>query len=227
MESHLLSSARKSAYPEVKLHRSNFPIAAGCGIGRFIPKKCMRTHSQLISSGGEMYSNSGHVPELDLASRNPIALIDGFFGQTVLGMQKTSMEHSEPVSGRLPIPELNFDSSARVERFRYSVTSICCHGELSERAPMRLLGWNPGHQIRLDIKRRVIAAFPDADGAHKIGKSGRLRLPAAIRHQCGIEPGDKLFVAVSSKCDAVIVYPLVVIDLALADLHRAARSCVE
>lgn len=125
---------------------------------------------------------------------------------------------------RLPVPGLRIDAAAENERFHYSVSTICCHGRLTDRAPIKSLGWIPGQRISLTVNARTVVAVCDPGGSAQIGLKGHLRLSAAVRHQCGIEPGDRLLVATSPNHQVALVYTFAVINLALAALHNEVRS---
>ncbi len=119
----------------------------------------------------------------------------------------------------LPIPALRV-LTRTTENYLYSVTTICCHGQLSDRAPAKHLQWRPGRRIRLAVSGHAIVAVDDANGNAHIGREGHIRLPAPIRHQCCITPGDRLLIAVSLERQAILVYPFSVVDDNLATLHQ-------
>lgn len=132
-------------------------------------------------------------------------------------------EPSARSAGRLPMPQLVINS-VTADRFEYSLTTTCCHGQLGDRTPVRLLNWHPDQPVALVVKDSAVVGFDDPRGAYRIGPRGHLRLPAAIRHQCGIAPGQKLLVAVSTERRIVIAYPTAALDQALSPLHASARS---
>lgn len=123
------------------------------------------------------------------------------------------------------MPQLMINSVTE-DRFAYSLTTTCCHGQLGDRMPVRLLNWHPDQPIALVVKDSAVVGFDDPRGAHHIGPRGHLRLPATIRHQCGIITGQQLLVAVSVEHRIVITYPIAAIDRVLSPLHELAWSAV-
>ncbi len=124
-----------------------------------------------------------------------------------------------PEVNPLPVPAMRL-LAPTTEKYLYSVTTICCHGQLSDRAPTKLLQWQPSRRIHLAVNANAVVAVDDPNGDSHIGREGHLRLPAAIRHQCGITPGDRLLIAVSLERRAMFVYPFSVVDDNLASLHQ-------
>lgn len=125
---------------------------------------------------------------------------------------------------RLPVPDLRIDPVVEAEGFRYTVSTICCHGQLKDRAPVKLLGWLPGQRISLTVSGQSVAVAADSEGFAQIGPAGHLRLPAPVRHQCRIEAGDQLLVAVSLDNHFALVYTFAIIDIALSALHNEVRN---
>ncbi|KZM75466.1 hypothetical protein AWN90_18980 [Nocardia terpenica] len=123
------------------------------------------------------------------------------------------------------MPELMIGTGA-MNRFEYSVAVICCHGQVGDRAAVKRLGWLPEQPISLTVAGRTAVAFEHSDGGFRVDHDGHLRLPAVIRHRCGIEPGDRLLIAASVPGRLLLIYPLVVIDQALSTLHEQATSTV-
>jgi len=126
----------------------------------------------------------------------------------------------------LPLPQLTIDQP-KVSGFEYILTTICCHGQLSDRTPVRLLDWKPDQPVALVVKGRAAVGLANSRSTCRIGPRGHLRLPATVRHQCGVAAGQKLLVAVSVEHRIVIVYPVAAIDRALTSLHELARSAVQ
>lgn len=139
---------------------------------------------------------------------------------------KARTETSPEYVGNLPMPALMINST-NAEQFEYRLTTTCCHGQLCDRTPVKLLDWRADQPIALAVKDGAVVGFDDSHGDFRIGPRGHLRLPAAIRHQCGIIPGQKLLVAMSAEHRIVIIYPIVAIDRALASLHELAWSAVQ
>ncbi|MFV2104878.1 hypothetical protein, partial [Micromonospora sp. LOL_024] len=112
-----------------------------------------------------------------------------------------------------PLPERR--ASTRV----YGVAALEGSGRLRDRAVVRALGWGPG--TRLDIRENggVIVVRADAQGVFRLTGQGYLRLPASVRHWCGLTPGDRLLLAADPALGVLVVYSVAALD------EFVAQSC--
>ncbi len=120
---------------------------------------------------------------------------------------------------RLPVPELRIDDNTGSGSYFYTITTICCHGQVGDRAPVKLLNWASSDRVSLTVDNQVIVAVVDPIGDSQIGPRGHLRIPATVRHRCGIKPGERVLVAASAEHRAVLVYPLALVHHALSMHH--------
>lgn len=68
-------------------------------------------------------------------------------------------------------PDTFLVGTARVDR----------SGRVHERALLRALGWEPGHELELDTTNGMIAIASVPGGRHRVDDRGALALPAAAR----------------------------------------------
>ena len=57
-------------------------------------------------------------------------------------------------------------------------------------------------------------------GPLAVSRQGRVHLPAAVRHACGIRPGDRLLLAAEPTDGVLVVHPLAALD-AMVSRFRA------
>ena len=62
----------------------------------------------------------------------------------------------------------------------------------------------------------------DAGGAFAVTRQGHVRLPATIRHWCGLAAGDRLLLAADPALGRLVVYPPAALDRVTAALDAAA-----
>ncbi|MCG5446179.1 hypothetical protein NIE79_004747 [Micromonospora sp. NIE79] len=74
-------------------------------------------------------------------------------------------------------------------------------------ALLRALGWTPGLTLHADVVTGAILITPAADGAHFVGTREELPLPAAVRHLCGIAPGEPVLLAALPRRNRIVVHP--------------------
>ena len=86
---------------------------------------------------------------------------------------------------------------------------------------MRALGWSAG--LRLDIRGTtgLLVIHSHADGEFQVTGQGHLRLPALLRHRCGLETGDRVLLAASPSQSQLLVYPPATLDALIAGYHHA------
>ncbi|MEV6871452.1 AbrB/MazE/SpoVT family DNA-binding domain-containing protein [Amycolatopsis sp. NPDC051128] len=125
---------------------------------------------------------------------------------------------SGQVAGRrtLPLPVVPVP---RASSTVYGLAAVDCRGRVADRAVFAALGWLPG--TRLDIREchSLLVVRPDGHGVFSVTNQGHLRLPAAVRHCCGLIPGDRVLLAADPRRDVLIVHPPAVLDDLLAARH--------
>jgi hypothetical protein len=109
-------------------------------------------------------------------------------------------------------------SSARV----YGLAAVDDRGRVADRVVMRALGWPAGQRLAIDETCGVLTAHTDPYGAYQITGQGNLRLPAPLRHRCGLAPGDRVLLAADPERSRLHVYPPAALDNALAHFTGAA-----
>jgi bifunctional DNA-binding transcriptional regulator/antitoxin component of YhaV-PrlF toxin-antitoxin module len=117
---------------------------------------------------------------------------------------------------RLPLPTLHPPHSTGLV---YGLAAVDDRGRIADRAVVAALGWAPG--TRLDIRERqgLLVIRRDAHGVFTVTKQGHPRLPAAVRHRCGLVVGDRVLLAADPHRDLLIVYPPAVLDAVLSRQH--------
>ena len=81
---------------------------------------------------------------------------------------------------------------------------------------MRALGWSAG--LRLDIHETggILTVLRDLEGVYQITTQGHLRLPAPLRHRCGLQTGDRVLLAADPDRSQLAVYPPAALDTLLS-----------
>jgi hypothetical protein len=92
----------------------------------------------------------------------------------------------------LPVARL---VSSRARSTVYGLATVDCNGRVAETAVINALGWVPG--TRLDIRESggLVLVTASRQGVFSMTGQGYLRLPATVRHWCGLVPGDRVMLA--------------------------------
>jgi bifunctional DNA-binding transcriptional regulator/antitoxin component of YhaV-PrlF toxin-antitoxin module len=119
----------------------------------------------------------------------------------------------------LPLPSL---VAGRTSTVVYGLAAIDDRGRVADRVVLRSLGWSAG--LRLDIRETagVLTVTVDSDGGYQITNQGNLRLPAPLRHRCGLAAGDRVLLAADPDLSRLAIYPPAALDNALAVCADAA-----
>jgi hypothetical protein len=88
-------------------------------------------------------------------------------------------------------------------------------GRVADRAMTGMLGWQPGDRLTLTGADGVVIARRDPDGMVTMRAKPYLVIPAALRHRCGLGPGDRVLLAAFPDRDTLAAYSFAVVHQAL------------
>jgi len=97
----------------------------------------------------------------------------------------------------------------------YGIARIDASGRICERAVITALGWAGGDRLTFTADAGVETARRDPGGMVTLPASGYITIPAALRHRCGLEPGDQVLLAALPDQDTLSAYSLAVVDQAI------------
>jgi hypothetical protein len=104
----------------------------------------------------------------------------------------------------------------------YAVAAIDCNGRVAERAVADAMGWAPGIALDLRVHANLILVQADQRGAFVLSPPGYVRVPATIRHRCGLVAGARLFLAANPDQGLLVMYPPSALDGMVAAFQTAA-----
>ncbi|MFI7645198.1 AbrB/MazE/SpoVT family DNA-binding domain-containing protein [Micromonospora sp. NPDC049460] len=121
----------------------------------------------------------------------------------------------------MPLPRL---VARRAASTVYGLVTLDSRGRVADRTAMRALGWAPGRRLDIREHRGLIIVAADQQGVFAVTKEGHLRLPAVVRHWCGLTAGDRVFLAADPDASRLVVHPPAALDAMIAQAHAAAFS---
>lgn len=126
----------------------------------------------------------------------------------------------------LPLPGLSPASAASDPRPGkvYGLSAVDDRGRLADRVVWRALGWTPGTRLQIRVAGGLVVVDADPGGAFAVTRQGHVRIPATIRHWCGLAGGDRLLLAADPTLDRLVVYPPAALDRVTAELDAAALA---
>ncbi|WP_431908928.1 AbrB/MazE/SpoVT family DNA-binding domain-containing protein [Amycolatopsis thermoflava] len=104
------------------------------------------------------------------------------------------------------------------------MAAVDCRGRVADRAALTALSWTPGTRLDIREARGLLLIRRDDHGVFNVTKQGHLRLPATVRHRCGLVPGDRVLLVTDPERDLLILHPPAALDDLLAQRHTEALS---
>ncbi|MEG8184231.1 hypothetical protein GZH49_37865 [Nocardia terpenica] len=108
-----------------------------------------------------------------------------------------------------PLPEVP------VGEIYCATTTVDMRGRIGDRSVITLLSWHPGQRICFRVEDHIAVVRRTADRGHTITSNGYLHLPAAIRREWEVGPGDRVLVAATPNLDALAIYSMTAVSAAL------------
>lgn len=112
----------------------------------------------------------------------------------------------------LPLPCL---PPQRTSAVVYGASAVDDRGRVADRVVLRALGWAVGHRLDIREAAGTLTVVPDPTGSHQVTGQGHLRIPATLRHSCGLATGDRVLLAADPDRSHLAIYPPAVLDKAL------------
>jgi bifunctional DNA-binding transcriptional regulator/antitoxin component of YhaV-PrlF toxin-antitoxin module len=100
----------------------------------------------------------------------------------------------------------------------YGLARIDRSGRVADRTVTGALGWRGGDRLTLTAEAGVVVIRRDPSGLITLPPRSCVPIPAALRHRCGLLPGDPVLLAAVPAEDTLTAYSLAVVDQALRAL---------
>jgi hypothetical protein len=98
----------------------------------------------------------------------------------------------------------------------YGLARVDRSGRIADQTVIGPLGWRSGDRLTLTAEAGVVIICRDSSGLVTLPPRSRVPIPAALRHRCGLLPGDPVLLAAVPAEDTLTAYSLAVVDQALA-----------
>ena len=93
----------------------------------------------------------------------------------------------------------------------YGLAAVDARGRVADHVIMRALGWRAGSRLAIRVSNGLIL-ITVGDGRLGVTGQGHVRLPSAIRHGCGIQPGDRVLLVAEPSEGVLPVHPPATLD---------------
>jgi hypothetical protein len=95
-------------------------------------------------------------------------------------------QHRRPPLPFGPLPPVTTNATV------CGAATMDCNGRIVEAAVIRALEWVPGTRLDMRVHGGLVLITADPTGVFRIRQPFHLRLPAAVRHWCGLHAGDRV-----------------------------------
>ncbi|MEV0701019.1 AbrB/MazE/SpoVT family DNA-binding domain-containing protein [Saccharopolyspora sp. NPDC050389] len=99
------------------------------------------------------------------------------------------------------------------------MAAVDARGRVADQAVLSALGWTPGTRLAIHETHGLLIIRTDPHGVFSITKQGHLRIPAPVRHCCGLWPGDRVLLAGEPSHGVLTVHPPTALDDMIAEFH--------
>ena len=100
----------------------------------------------------------------------------------------------------------------------YGLAHVDRSGRVADRTVTGALGWRGGDRLTLTAEAGVVVIRRDPSGLVTLPPRSCVPVPAALRHRCGLLPGDPVLLTAVPAEDTLTAYSLAVVEQALAAL---------
>ncbi|OAP20406.1 MULTISPECIES: AbrB/MazE/SpoVT family DNA-binding domain-containing protein [Amycolatopsis] len=107
----------------------------------------------------------------------------------------------------------------RTSTVAYGLSALDCHGRIADRTVFSALGWEPETRLVVNVTHATVVIVADPNGTLAMTGHGDLRLPAPVRHRCGLATGDRVLLSAHPDRGVLLAHPPAQLDRLLADAH--------
>jgi hypothetical protein len=102
------------------------------------------------------------------------------------------------------------------------IAAIDCNGRLAEATVIPTLGWTPGTQLDIRVNGGLVLITADPQAVFRVTRPGQVRLPATVRHWCGLAPGSRVLLVADPEAGRLVVHPPAALHSMITKFHAAA-----
>jgi bifunctional DNA-binding transcriptional regulator/antitoxin component of YhaV-PrlF toxin-antitoxin module len=110
------------------------------------------------------------------------------------------------------LPLLDLGALVRDGSMVYGIATLDGGGRVSERLITRLLGWQSGQSLDLTRVSDAIVVRRHPLGPFRVPGNTLVTIPAAIRHWCGLSPGDRVLLAAAPEQGVLLIHTMAALD---------------
>ncbi|WP_239098600.1 AbrB/MazE/SpoVT family DNA-binding domain-containing protein [Micromonospora qiuiae] len=125
---------------------------------------------------------------------------------------------AEPISGRRALPVAPLTPEPQPAAI-YGMAAIDRDGRLSEAVVIPVLGWLPGTRVDIRVCGGLVLVTADPHAAFRVTRPGQVRLPATVRHWCGLTAGVRVLLVADPDAGRLVVHPPAAVQAMIIGWH--------
>jgi len=129
-----------------------------------------------------------------------------------------------PVAARTVLPLAAVPAPRPIDAAVYGMAAIDARGRIADLPIVRALRWDPGTCVGVEVDGGVAMLTARPDGVARVAHAGRVRLPASVRHQLRLAPGDRVLLVARPAAAQLVVYPPAALDAILSSTGLTASG---
>lgn len=99
------------------------------------------------------------------------------------------------------------------------MVAIDCNGRLSDATVIPSLGWVAGTRLDIRVRGGLVLLTADPHAVFRVTRPGQVRLPATVRHWCGLVPGSRVLLVADPAGGRLMVHPPAVLHAMITRFH--------
>ncbi|BCB78381.1 hypothetical protein GCM10022251_30350 [Phytohabitans flavus] len=102
------------------------------------------------------------------------------------------------------------------------MASIDRDGRIADVAVIGAMGWRRGTRLDVRLGEGLILVTADERAVFRVTDPGRVRLPASVRHWCGLIGGSRVLLVAYPEVGLLVVQPLSSLAQMITQFHAVA-----
>lgn len=99
--------------------------------------------------------------------------------------------------------------------------AIDCNGRLVEATVITALDWTPGTRLHIRASGGLVLVSADEGAVFPMARQGQVRLPATVRHWCGLTAGSRVLLVADPAAGLLVVHPPAALHTMITQFHAS------
>ncbi|MEU6268354.1 AbrB/MazE/SpoVT family DNA-binding domain-containing protein [Saccharopolyspora shandongensis] len=99
------------------------------------------------------------------------------------------------------------------------MATVDARGRVSDRSAVRALQWTAGLRLEIRAVSGSILVRPSQDGLFTLTRQSYVRLPAAARHWCALQAGEKVLLVAEPHDNTLLIHTMSTVEALVTEYH--------